>query len=268
MPIRGRTLRARVFRNLHTIKGSGAMFGFAEIARFTHDVETAFDRVRSGDLPLTRDLVDLTLQAKDHLQALLRADPSGEGLAAASDALLARFARLVRADAPGGGGTPRLPGPGTGRPTCGPLRPSGSGTAAREAFLTGATAGAMKEPGRPGRPRLRLPSGEAEALAAYDPERRTAKGRDPNTDQARRPCGACSVVDDGQPCGWKDRGGPARGGDWRPWRVAGTRPGAQGLVGLCGVSSGKAGQAQTPARPRRPAPRSSIRVDSSRLDKL
>ncbi len=34
------------FRALHTIKGSGAMFGFDAVAAFTHHVETAFDRVR------------------------------------------------------------------------------------------------------------------------------------------------------------------------------------------------------------------------------
>ena len=32
----------RVFRALHTIKGSGAMFGFDDIAAFTHEVETIF----------------------------------------------------------------------------------------------------------------------------------------------------------------------------------------------------------------------------------
>ena len=33
----------RVFRALHTIKGSGAMFGFEDIAAFTHDLENVFD---------------------------------------------------------------------------------------------------------------------------------------------------------------------------------------------------------------------------------
>ena len=40
-------LIGRVFRALHTIKGSGAMFGFDLIAAFTHNVENAFDLVRS-----------------------------------------------------------------------------------------------------------------------------------------------------------------------------------------------------------------------------
>ena len=41
-------LVARAFRALHTIKGSGAMFGFDDLAAFTHNLETAFDGVRSG----------------------------------------------------------------------------------------------------------------------------------------------------------------------------------------------------------------------------
>jgi two-component system chemotaxis sensor kinase CheA len=36
---------------MHTVKGSGAMFGFDDIATFTHDVETAFDKVRGGRFP-------------------------------------------------------------------------------------------------------------------------------------------------------------------------------------------------------------------------
>ncbi len=43
-------LIGRVFRALHTIKGSGAMFGFDDIATFTHDVETVFDLVRNEKL--------------------------------------------------------------------------------------------------------------------------------------------------------------------------------------------------------------------------
>jgi chemotaxis protein histidine kinase CheA len=40
----------RIFRALHTIKGSGAMFGFERLASFTHNLETAFDLVRNGRL--------------------------------------------------------------------------------------------------------------------------------------------------------------------------------------------------------------------------
>jgi len=85
------------FRAMHTIKGGGAMFGFEEISRFTHDVETVLDRVRSGLLPVTRELLSLTLAAKDHILALLEAprSQSDPALRAASDALLASFADFL-----------------------------------------------------------------------------------------------------------------------------------------------------------------------------
>lgn len=59
------------FRAMHTIKGSAAMFGFDEISRFMHDLETIFDRIRSGKLPVTKDLLTVALAAKDHIQQLL-----------------------------------------------------------------------------------------------------------------------------------------------------------------------------------------------------
>ncbi|OXE38005.1 Hpt domain-containing protein, partial [Methylobacterium radiotolerans] len=66
--------RARIdtaFRALHTIKGSGAMFGFEQVAAFTHDFETAFDRVRRGEVPVGRDLVNVSLSAKDFIRGLI-----------------------------------------------------------------------------------------------------------------------------------------------------------------------------------------------------
>ena len=79
-------LIGRVFRALHTIKGSGAMFGFDDIAAFTHDVETVFDQVRNEKLGVTKTLVDLTLRAGDQIRGMLdgsdgvaTADTSGAG---------------------------------------------------------------------------------------------------------------------------------------------------------------------------------------------
>lgn len=64
-------LIGRIFRALHTIKGSGSMFGFEDIAAFTHEVETAFDMVRNGLLPVTKELIDLTLSSRDYIRILL-----------------------------------------------------------------------------------------------------------------------------------------------------------------------------------------------------
>lgn len=71
-------LIGRVFRAMHTIKGSGAMFGFDAIAHFTHEVETVFDLVRNGKLSVTKTLLNLTLQARDHISALLSSSNQSE----------------------------------------------------------------------------------------------------------------------------------------------------------------------------------------------
>jgi two-component system, chemotaxis family, sensor kinase CheA len=61
---------ASVFRALHTLKGSGAMFGFDALAAFTHHCETAFDRVRKGSATATPQLIAAVLAALDHIRAL------------------------------------------------------------------------------------------------------------------------------------------------------------------------------------------------------
>jgi len=64
-------LVGRVFRALHTIKGSGAMFGFEALAVFTHNLENAFDEVRNGRMQVGSELIDLTLSALDQIRAML-----------------------------------------------------------------------------------------------------------------------------------------------------------------------------------------------------
>jgi two-component system chemotaxis sensor kinase CheA len=81
-----RDLVDAVFRGLHTLKGSGAMFGFDALATFTHHCESAFDRVRKGLVPATQALVAVILSAKDHMRALI--DGDGKGHEAAGDAIL------------------------------------------------------------------------------------------------------------------------------------------------------------------------------------
>jgi two-component system chemotaxis sensor kinase CheA len=87
-----------VFRALHTLKGSGAMFGFDALAAFTHHCETAFDRVRKGQAPASSDLISAVLAAQDHMRALAEGRPASD---ANGEALLARLhAALEGAGAP------------------------------------------------------------------------------------------------------------------------------------------------------------------------
>ncbi len=97
-----------VFRALHTIKGSGAMFGFSSLARFTHHFEDAFDRVREGRLVVDSGLINLSLQARDHMNALLETGGDGSEATVLENAshahsLLTELAQLT-------GAAPKAPG--------------------------------------------------------------------------------------------------------------------------------------------------------------
>ncbi len=61
----------RVFRTMHTIKGSSAMFGFDDITALTHELETVFDLIRNNTLSVTKELIDLTLAARDNIFEML-----------------------------------------------------------------------------------------------------------------------------------------------------------------------------------------------------
>ncbi|WP_051261038.1 chemotaxis protein CheA [Desulfovibrio inopinatus] len=61
----------QVFRSLHTIKGSGAMFGFDEVSAFAHDLETVFDKARQGDLVVSNELLSTALVGRDIIAIML-----------------------------------------------------------------------------------------------------------------------------------------------------------------------------------------------------
>ncbi len=93
---------SRVFRAMHTIKGSGAMFGFDDIAGFTHHVETVLDKVRDGTVPVSTELINLTLASRDHIRALLDvATGGGEVDSAAGQQIIDALRALVGGAAPG-----------------------------------------------------------------------------------------------------------------------------------------------------------------------
>mgnify|MGYP000207954809 CR=1 FL=1 len=73
----------QVFRDLHTVKGSGAMFGFADLAAFIHKFETFFEHVRSGRLKITPEIIRLSLAARDQIPGLVDGIPDPDGQRAA-----------------------------------------------------------------------------------------------------------------------------------------------------------------------------------------
>lgn len=67
-----------VFRVMHSLKGSGAMFGFTNLSNFTHDLETLFDRIRSNKLALNSEIISFTFNVADHIAELLKDDNNEE----------------------------------------------------------------------------------------------------------------------------------------------------------------------------------------------
>ncbi|WP_026607112.1 chemotaxis protein CheA [Methylocapsa acidiphila] len=91
-----RDLIDTAFRALHTIKGSGAMFGFDQVAAFTHDFESAFDKLRKGTAQPSADLVAVALTAKDYIRALIKNPDSTDAIIGAS--ILADLKQAIEAD--------------------------------------------------------------------------------------------------------------------------------------------------------------------------
>lgn len=70
----------RVFRAVHTIKGSAGLFGFDNIIAFTHVTENLLDDVRNCLIPITDDLISLLMRAKDHVYLLIEGLESGASI--------------------------------------------------------------------------------------------------------------------------------------------------------------------------------------------
>lgn len=60
-----------VFRSIHTLKGSGSMFGFDKLAAFAHEIETVLDHIREGSIKATAELVALILSSHDQLKIMV-----------------------------------------------------------------------------------------------------------------------------------------------------------------------------------------------------
>ena len=86
----------RLFRSMHTIKGSAAQVGLHRLSAVAHRVEDLIGRLRDGVLQPSAEIVDLFLQSVDILKQFLhRQWPSDADMAAAVDPLLTRIAELA-----------------------------------------------------------------------------------------------------------------------------------------------------------------------------
>jgi chemosensory pili system protein ChpA (sensor histidine kinase/response regulator) len=86
----------RLFRAMHTVKGSAAQVGLQRIARVAHRAEDLVGRLRDGQLRPSAQIVDICLEAVDALKKFLyRQWPNEDTMKAAVGPLLVRIARLA-----------------------------------------------------------------------------------------------------------------------------------------------------------------------------
>lgn len=70
---------AAVFRVMHTLKGSGAMFGFTSVSSFTHHLESIYEQIRSNKLKLSKEILNLTFESIDLIKQLLETTEAPNG---------------------------------------------------------------------------------------------------------------------------------------------------------------------------------------------
>jgi two-component system chemotaxis sensor kinase CheA len=130
-PLNGELINA-AFRAIHTIKGSSSMFGYDDVSKFTHEVESVLDKCRNGELPITKDFIGLTLKARDHVRLLLElSGPPEAALAEAGEAILVRFREYAQGGPgprPGKAVPPREREAGAAAPAATPDGGAGSST--------------------------------------------------------------------------------------------------------------------------------------------
>ncbi len=67
-----------IFRIMHNLKGNAGMFGFDKVQNLTHEFESLYDRIKTGKLKINGEIIGITLNGKDLLQAMLDNSYSGD----------------------------------------------------------------------------------------------------------------------------------------------------------------------------------------------
>lgn len=96
----------RIFRGVHSIKGGSGMFGFADLGRFTHLLESLLDRMRGGTVTVA-PVIDLLLRATDALKALLAAAKADLPAPTTTEQILVALERSLGSHAPGAPSRPQ-----------------------------------------------------------------------------------------------------------------------------------------------------------------
>jgi two-component system chemotaxis sensor kinase CheA len=61
----------RIFRGMHTIKGTSSFFGFEKLVALTHRAEDLLNQLRKGEFAVTRAIIDALLKVNDHVRLMM-----------------------------------------------------------------------------------------------------------------------------------------------------------------------------------------------------
>src|SRR5439155_3119031 len=89
-----RELAARIFRRVHTLKGSAGSLGMKSVSQIAHDFEGVLDGVRLGRVEITDAALDLFEDGTDAIARALESGP-GDEISAGAAAIIKRLAALA-----------------------------------------------------------------------------------------------------------------------------------------------------------------------------
>ena len=102
-----------IFRAAHSLKGMAGTMGFKKMQHLTHDMENVFQEVRSGNIKVSSEMIDILFQCLDAIEGYLECikNTSDEG-SEANEAIIAGLNRFLKKEegkdegAPGSKETP------------------------------------------------------------------------------------------------------------------------------------------------------------------
>ena len=85
-----------IFRRIHLLKGSSAMIGVEGAAKIAHEVEDILIKVKSGELKVTSELIDVLLESLDSISKAVNAFSEGR-ITKLNDDLIVKIRSLTKA---------------------------------------------------------------------------------------------------------------------------------------------------------------------------
>ena len=89
-----RELAARIFRRVHTLKGSAGSLGLKSVSQIAHDFEGVLDGVRLGRVEINDAVLDLFEDGTDAIARALESGPNEE-TSPGTNAVIRRLAALA-----------------------------------------------------------------------------------------------------------------------------------------------------------------------------